>query len=155
MPKAAVTGAAVPPFKFDAKRWTTADRITGIASGVLFISLFLPWFGIALFGSNVTADGLDSHGFLYIVLFVVIAMVLYLAARSGWEKLPIAVPVAHSPVMLVASTLNLVLVVIAFIFKPGGAGVGWEFGSFVALIAAAIAVGPTALPALQARRSTP
>ena len=30
---------------FDARRWTFADRITGGATLVLLISLFLPWFG--------------------------------------------------------------------------------------------------------------
>jgi hypothetical protein len=53
-PPSAATGvpsgaAAVPPYKFDAARWSQADRIAGIATLVLFISLFLPWF---TFGSQ-------------------------------------------------------------------------------------------------------
>ena len=31
--------------KFDVARWTKVDRIVGIATFVLFISLFLDWFG--------------------------------------------------------------------------------------------------------------
>jgi hypothetical protein len=34
----------LPSFAFDAKRWSQAERITGVATLVLFISLFLPWF---------------------------------------------------------------------------------------------------------------
>ena len=38
--------------------------------------------------------------------------------------------------MMVATIVNLVLVFIAFIDKPGGSGVGWGFGAFLGLIAA-------------------
>jgi hypothetical protein len=53
--------------------------------------------------------------------------------------------------MLVATIVNLVLVFIAFIDKPGGSGVGWEFGAFVALIAAVVAAAPYAIPPLRAK----
>jgi hypothetical protein len=53
--------------------------------------------------------------------------------------------------MMVATLINLVLVFIAFIDKPGGSGVGWEFGAFVALIAAAAAAAPYAIPQLRAK----
>ena len=43
-----------PPFKFDAKRWSQADRIAGGATLVLLISLFLPWFSVR-FGAS--SDG--------------------------------------------------------------------------------------------------
>ena len=54
--------------------------------------------------------------------------------------------------MLVATIVNLVLVFIGFIFKPGGSGVGWEFGAFIGLIAAVVAAAPYAIPQLRARR---
>src|ERR1035441_5657103 len=41
------SGPAAKPmssFSFDMKRWSQAERITAIASLVLLISLFLPWF---------------------------------------------------------------------------------------------------------------
>ena len=52
--------------------------------------------------------------------------------------------------MLVATLVNLVIVFIAFIFKPGGSGVGWQFGAFLALIAAIVAAAPYAIPQLRA-----
>ncbi len=53
--------------------------------------------------------------------------------------------------MIVATVVNLVLVFIAFIDKPGGSGVGWEFGAFLALIAAFVAAAPYAVPQLRAK----
>jgi hypothetical protein len=147
----ASTGSSVPPYKFDAARWSLADRIAGIASVVLFISLFLSWFGVSVIGITVTASGLSAHGYLYIVLILCILIVAYLALRAGWDELPIAANVPHLTVMLTATLVNLVLVFIGFIFKPGGSGVGWEFGAFVGLIAAIVAAAPYAVPQLRAK----
>ena len=143
-----------PSYSFNVARWSTADRITGIASLVLFISLFLPWFSVNFGFGIVTASGLDSHGYLYLVLFVSIAILVYLFARAGWDKLPISASVAHAPVMLVATLLNLVIVALAFLLKPGGSGVGWSIGAFVALAAAIVAVAPIAIPAIQSRSAS-
>ena len=147
----ASTGSSVPAFKFDAARWSLADRIAGVASIVLFISLFLSWFGVSVIGITVTASGLSAHGYLYIVLILCILIVAYLVLRAGWDELPMSANVPHLTVMLVATLVNLVLVFIGFIFKPGGSGVGWEFGAFVALIAAIVAAAPYAVPQLRAK----
>jgi hypothetical protein len=128
-----------------------ADRIAGIATIVLFISLFLSWFGITVIGITVTASGVSAHGWLYIVMILDILIVAYLVLRAGWDRLPISQDVPHLTVMLVATIVNLVLVFIAFIDKPGGSGVGWEFGAFVALIAAVVAAAPYAIPPLRAK----
>jgi hypothetical protein len=142
-----------PTYSFNAARWSTADRITGIASLVLLISLLLPWFDASGFGFSVSVSGLSAHGYLYLVFFVSILILVYLAARAGWDKLPISATVAHTPVMLGATLFNLVIVVLAFLLKPGGSGVGWSIGAFLALIAALVAVAPIAIPAIQSRGS--
>ncbi len=148
---ASTTGASLPPYKFDAARWSTADRIAGIATIVLFVSLFLSWFGVTVIGITVTASGVSAHGWLYIVMILDILIVAYLALRAGWDRLPISQDIPHLTVMMVATIVNLVLVFIAFIDKPGGSGVGWEFGAFIALIAAAVAAAPYAVPQLRAK----
>ena len=141
----------IPSYAFNAARWSNSDRITGVASLVLLVALFLPWFSFGAGGFSVTISGISEHGYLCLVLFMVIAILAYLGARAGWEKLPIKASIAHAPVMLVASLFNLVIVLIAFLLKPGG-GVGWTFGAFLALIAAAVAAAPLAIPAIQSRR---
>jgi hypothetical protein len=132
-------------------RWSLADWIAGLASIVLFISLFLSWFGVSVIGISVTVSGVSAHGFLYIVMIICILEVAYLVMRAGWDTLPVNINLPHLTVMLVATLANLVLVFIAFVDKPGGSGVGWEFGSVLALIAAVVAAVPYAIPQVRAR----
>ena len=145
------SSSSIPAYKFDAARWSLADRIAGVATVVLFISLFLSWFGITVIGITVTASGLSAHGYLYVVMILCILIVAYLGLRAGWDELPVSANLPHLTVMLVATIVNLVLVFIAFIDKPGGSGVGWQFGAFLALIAAIVAAAPYAIPQLRAR----
>jgi hypothetical protein len=148
---AAPSASAMPAYKFDAARWSLADRIAGVATVVLFISLFLSWFGISVIGITVTASGVSAHGYLYIVMILSILIVAYLVLRAGWEQLPGGINLPHLTTMMAATLVNLVIVFIAFIFKPGGSGVGWEFGAFLALIAAVVAAAPYAIPQLRAK----
>jgi len=146
----ASSASSIPAFKFDVARWSLADRIAGVATVVLFISLFLSWYTYSVAGFNFTADGL-WHGWMYLSLILCIAIVAYLVLRAGWDELPIGTKIPHLTVMLAATIVNLVLVVIAFLDKPGGSGVGWGFGAVVGLIAAIVAAAPYAVPQLRAK----
>jgi hypothetical protein len=144
---------------FDPARWTTTDRVTGAATLVLFISLFLPWFSATAsfggFSASSSADALTAHGYLYFVLILALLLDGYLIARAMVSQLP-ALPVSHERLLAAVSGLNLLLVLIAVIFKPGSSSlvkVGWSFGAFVGLIAAIVAFAPLARSELQARRS--
>ncbi len=147
-------GSTLPPYRFDAARWSMADRIAGIATIVLFVCLFLPWFTYTagFLGASVSfsVNGL-WHGWMYISLILDILIVAYLVLRAGWDRLPISQDVPHVTVMMVATIVNAVLVLIAFIDKPGGGGVGWGFGAILGLIAALVAAAPYAIPQLRAK----
>ena len=133
------------PF-FEVSRWSERDRIAGISSVVLLISLFLPWFGVTLLGFTVTADGLESHPFLRIVLILCLAILGYLVLRISPLRSVLPPPRAHEGIMLTATAANLALVVIGFIAAPGGGQWGplmsHQYGSFVGGIAALAAVVP-------------
>jgi ribosomal protein L40E len=149
------TGSTLPPFKFEAKRWTRAERITGVATLLLFISLFLPWFTYNFGLGSVSVDGL-WHGWMYIVLLLCLGIMVYLVARAGFSEMPFKLPLADAQLLLIATGINAVLTILAFVFKPGGigfSGIGWGFGAFLGLITAVIAAAPTAVPAIQARRA--
>jgi hypothetical protein len=148
---AASTGSSLPPFAFDLAKLNLADKIAAVASFVLLISLFLSWFGITVIGIHLTASGTSAHGFLWIVFIICLAIIAYLVCVAGWGNLPFAPQIPHLTAMIAATAVNLVLVFIAFIDKPGGSGVGWEFGAFLALIAAVVAAAPYAIPQLRAR----
>ena len=80
-------------YNFDIARLSSADRITGIASVVLLIAMFLPWFGYG----GYSVDGLSTHGYLYIALLVDIALIVYVGARAGLDNLSINNSFAHAP----------------------------------------------------------
>jgi hypothetical protein len=148
------TAAAKPQIKFDLASVSRIDRIVGGGTLVLFIALFLPWFSVS-FGpiGSASASGLTAHGYLYITLIVAIALVAFITAEIlGVWKLPASSPLTRDQVLLVGTALNFILVLIAFVLKPGGSAVGWSWGAFVALIAAVVAVFPLAFPLIQARR---
>lgn len=154
----AQASAPAQAFSFDPAKWTTIDRITGGATVVLFISLFLPWFSASASLAGISAssseDALSAHGYLYLVLIIALLMVGYLIARAGLSAMP-AFPVSHERLLTIASGINFLLVLIAFIFKPSGnslVSVGWDFGAFVGLLAAIVALVPLVRAGLQARR---
>jgi hypothetical protein len=132
-----------PPFAFDIKRLSRVDQVIGGASLILIITLFLPWFGV--FG--VTESGFDAHGFLFIPLLTAILLVAYLVLWAGWDNPPIRLPVAHAPLLLVGTGLQFLIVLIAFLIKP--AYTSWQWGAYLALIAALVACAAIVVPAVQ------
>ena len=148
--------------KFDMDRLTQADKITGIASFVLLISLFLPWFSVSVgtLGISVSGSGsgTSTHGYLWLVFLLCLVIIGYLVYRALVEKLPFELPLAHEQVLLILTGINFVIVLIAWIFKPssgfGAVKVSWAWGSFVSLAAAIVAVAPLAIPAIKARRAS-
>jgi hypothetical protein len=147
-------GAAKPQINFDLKSVSHIDRLVGGGTVVLFIALFLPWFKVDTIIGSFSASGLSAHGYLYLTLILSLAIIgLVVAEILGLWKLPTTSPLGREQLLLIATAINFVLVLIAFLFKPGGHGVGWDFGAFVGLVAAAVAVFPLGWPIIQARRS--
>jgi hypothetical protein len=134
-----------------------SDRLVGGGSLVLFIALFLPWFSVKAGPFGGSASALSAHGYMYITLILSLAIIALVAAEVlGLWKLPSTIPLGREQLLLIATVINLVLVLIAFLFKPSGLGVvhvGWSWGAFVGLIAAVVAAFPLAWPVIQARRS--
>ena len=139
-------------FKIDVKRWSRPQRITFVATVVLFVSLFLPWFSHDFGFASVSVDAL-WHGWMYLTVLISLAIILYLVARAGFAEMPFELPVAEDRLLLVGTGANAVLTVLAFAFKPAGIGLpgaDWAFGAYVGLVAAIVAVTPYAVPELQA-----
>ncbi len=149
-------------FRFDAARWTTADRITGGATLVLFISLFLPWFSASASFGNITSsssvDAPTAHGYLYLVLLLALAMLGYLVLVAGLDNMS-ALPLRQEQILGAAAAVNLLLVLTGMLIMPGGGSslvkVSWDFGAFIGLAAAVVAVVPLAAALLRARSSRP
>jgi hypothetical protein len=138
-------GSGSPKFAFDAKRWTPGNITTGVASLVVLIALFLPWFNASVtgFGSG-SESGMDAHGWLWLVFVIVLAILAYLVVEAGFSNLPFTMPFQREVILLAATGLDLLLVLIGFLLKPSfpGVSIGWDVGSILALIAAIVAVIP-------------
>lgn len=141
--------AASSGYNFDARRWTLSDKIAGLASLVVLISLFLPWFSGSYVSLGTSSSGSESgtaaHGWLWLVFVVVLAILAYMVVVAGFRVLPFTSPLRHDQLLLAATGLNLALVFIAFLLKPStygieGLSISWGAGAFLALIAAIVAV---------------
>jgi zinc ribbon protein len=167
-PVSAGPSAARAPqaFAFDAARWGQAERVTGVATLVLLISLFLPWFTVSVSSSllgghtvaSASGSGVDAHGYLWLVFIVSLAVIAFLVLQAGFATLPFQLPAPPQLLLLGATGLNLLLVLVAFFFKPGtgsllgsGISVSWAFGAFISLLAAIAACVPLGLPLARAR----
>ena len=130
-----------------------------MASLVVLISLFLPWFSVtvSLLDANLAGvspgsaseSGMSAHGWLWFAFIISLVIVAYLILRAGYTALPFRLPLGHEQGLLAAAGLNLLLIFIAFMLKPGtgiaGIGVSWSFGAIMALVAAIAAVASPVL----------
>ena len=146
----------LPPVNFDHNRLDRVDKIVAGATFITMISIWLPWFSISWGNStfqvagSASISGTTGHGWLWLEFFVALVLLVYLAARAAWDSMPFTMPVAHAPLLIVGTSLQLLLVLIAFADIPYGSdGVGWDWGAFIALLAALIAAGPVVVPAVR------
>ena len=122
---------------------------------VLLVSLFLPWFtaSAGLFGST-SESGMTAHNYLWLVFLLCVGIIAFLVLGAGLTQLPLQLPLPRETILLVATGLNLLIVLLAFFVRPNGFGlvtINWSFGAFVALFAAIVACVPLAMPALRAQ----
>ena len=143
----------MPPVDFDHTRLTKVDKIVAGGTFITMISIWLPWFSISwgsstlVYAGSASISGTTGHGWLWLEFFVAVALIAYLASRAAWDRPPFTMPVAHAPLLIAGTSLQLLLVLIAFIDIPYGSdGVGWTWGAFIALLAALAAAGPVVGP---------
>ncbi len=132
--------AASSQFRPDWRRLTRVEQTAAGATLVVLVSLFLPWFGFDEAGTNISVSGTGAHGYLVVVILLSVLTAGYLLQRSGWEEFPFRMPVAHETVLMAAAGLQFILVTIGFSDVPI-AGLSWEFGAYLGLIAAAAGLG--------------
>lgn len=169
-------------FSFDFNRLSLFDRVTGIATLVLLISLFLPWVhfgGYATINGAVVDresggswNGFTDHGYFWIVFILCLAVLAFLIVKAGLPHMPFKLPVSDDQAMLIVTGISFVLVLIGFLLigSYGGDnssysiagqsytshyGVSRSFGAYVSILAALVAVAPLAWPAIQQRMNKP
>ena len=154
----AATAHAGPSFRLDLRRLSRAEQIIGAACLLVIIASFIPWFGFSEAGQfgqqgfSYSENGVNGHGYLVIALLVALGLTGYLVLRAGWDVLPVRLPVARAPLLLVGTALQLLIILIAFLAKP--AGLGWEAGAYLELAAAITACSVIAIPAVRTWSAT-
>jgi hypothetical protein len=133
--------------------WTGSDLLIGTSLIVLMVALFMPWFSgtgqlAANTGSRVlsSADGPSAHGYVWFVFALTIIALIVLVARDAISRVPGNVP-SPQQILLVATGLALLLTILAAVIKPSPSfdiagqtvSIGWSYGGFVAIAAAAVA----------------
>jgi hypothetical protein len=124
---------------FDATRWSRGELVTGVATLVLLIALFLPWFSLQFEGFSIpglSLDALSAHGWMYITLLVTLAVIGYLVARAVYDDLRLPVP--RWQALAGATGTALLLSFVAFVDVP--TGLSQSYGSFIGLASAIAAV---------------
>ncbi len=129
-------------------RLSQGELIAGISGLVLFVVLFLPWYGvdvnIAGFSASENASAWEAFDLTDIVLFLVALVAVGAAAARLADSAPEGVPVAA--IVTGAGALALLLVLYRIIELPGpdvegaaaaGIDFGRRFGIFLGLIASA------------------
>src|ERR1700691_2809658 len=103
------TGPGSSAVKFDFKRLSSTDRLINIATLILFISLFLDWFGVSagIYGGSVSGE--SAHGYLWVVAIISLLVLAYYVLVAAFESLPFKLPVAPKQFLLIAVTINFVL----------------------------------------------
>jgi hypothetical protein len=135
---------------FDAARWSRGDLVTGVATLVLLIALFLPWFSVQFDGISIpglSVDALSAHGWMYITLLVTLAVIGYLVALAVYDDLRLPVP--RWQALVGATGLTLLLSFVAFVDAP--TGLSRSYGAFIGLISAIAAVVGAVLVCAQER----
>jgi hypothetical protein len=140
--------------KFNAAALSPTDRTVGIATFVLFVSIiFLPWF--SLLGH--TGGALTVHGYLYLTLFVSIGILSLIGGQAfGVIKMPEGTSVSHDQMLTLGAIVNFVFVLLGFLLKPSGYltyGVSRDYGAYIGLVAAIVALAALGLPLIRSRRA--
>jgi hypothetical protein len=145
---------AGPAFQLDLRRLTQVDRIVAGASLIAMISIWLPWYSVA-WGSDAfesqgsaTFSGTSLHSWLWLEFVVALLLIGYVVLRAGFPESRISLPIAHAPLLIIGTGLQLLLILIAFADIPyGNLGMGWGWAAFIGLLAALAAAAPVMVPA--------
>ena len=125
----------------DVNRLSTGEKIAGVAAVLLFISMFLAWFGFdnpaaALNGQfgvevddSITFNAWESFDFIDLILLVTVIVTLGAVLAQASDSV---IDFPLFPVVAVLGGLSVLLVLYRIIDPPSGAD--REFGVFLGLI---------------------
>ena len=123
----------------DVNRLSTGEKIAGVAAVLLFISMFLAWFGIEGAGEalglddSITFNAWESFDFIDLILLVTVVVTLGAVLAQAGDAV---IDFPLFPVVAILGGLSTLLVLYRIIDPPGG--IDREFGVFLGLILSAL-----------------
>ena len=169
-------------FVFDARRWSGYEVAAGGLSLLLLALVSAPWFGIRFTGCppqdgftcQVSVTGTvhgTVHGYMWATIVPTLVILAMLVLRAGYDTVPFLRWPSDRQLLAGAACANLLIVVAAFLAKPGYIplpdprhlpvepvpppilAVSWEWGAYLtlALAAAAATAAILSIPAARAR----
>lgn len=159
-------------FEFDAGRWTWREKVIGIGSLALLISLFRPWYYIASHPCCLKVHQhkiLDVHWWLWITFALTVLSLVVFTLRAFFDRpASTARPSGDQQLLAFAAAGNLILVLLTcllpYTYQERGNFdaangitwvVHWQAGGFLALISVivtAAAVAPIEWSSIANRR---
>lgn len=124
---------------FDVKRLRLGEKIAGASALLLFVALFLRWYGAeqpvgAEVNFSLHVNAWDALGFILFLLLLVIVATLAFVVLTATQRAP-ALPVAASVVITVLGAIATLFVLYRIVNPPGpNAFVAAEYGAYIALL---------------------
>jgi hypothetical protein len=148
---------------FSPQRWSSYDVLIALASLVLAVSPFLPWYSATVHLRNSslsgvlidpagTLRGIAVHPYLWAIFGLGLLNLVVLAAHNAPDGRALKLP-GLRPFLIATSVLGLAVALVAFVMKPGTwpgnlnfGGVftlviGWSYGAIAAVSAALLSAG--------------
>jgi hypothetical protein len=123
----------------DVNRLSTGEKIAGVAAVLLFISMFLAWFGFETPGNelgisvDLSFNAWESFDFIDLILMLTVIVTLGAVIAQASDTV---IDFPLFPVVAGLGALSTLLVLYRIIDPPGGAD--REFGVFLGLILSAL-----------------
>ena len=120
----------------DVKKLSTGQRIAGVAGLLLFIDLWMSWYGFG--GTSVTASAWQAFGFTDILLAITAIVAMGLAVTTA-RDMHLALPVKLSSAAAGLGGLMTVIVLYRIVNQPGPNNViTVQWGAYAGLILVAL-----------------
>ena len=132
---------------FDRNRLSQGEMIAGIAGIVLFISMFMDWYGVKVktslgtFGGGLGGpDAWQAFSLIDLILFVVCVVVIGVAVMRALNRMP-DLPWPAATIVTVAGAIGLLLILFRLLVQPfdvpDGVDVTRKLGIWIGLLSAA------------------
>jgi len=125
----------------DTSRISFGEMVAAVSGAVLFIVMFMPWYGISAGGVSLNVNAWERFSFIDILLFLASLLAIGVALARATGNMPTGLPAPPGLIVAGAGALALLLILFRLISTPGddlggAVDLGRKIGIFLGLIAA-------------------